>query len=264
MYSGLYYALGSIMCTIGILALILLVRAMFYPKSYAKKVFTATIVLAMFSRGVYFLLSPIIINGELDSFPLNAFLFWTYFMLFVSWADFYYQASVGRESNFFKSRAAVCLLTLFMFGSVVAIAIFFFISTSDDECKRVDLGTTFFIASLNLITAALFGIYGLKIYHLIDEYKVVLKRVHSWKIKAITWICSLCFLARSFMMVFSVVNLSDNPDTKAYSVDWYWLYQQQQQQQQQQQPFFHIYVNSLITYLEMNSSSASLEYIIDS
>ncbi|EFA86695.1 hypothetical protein PPL_00497 [Heterostelium album PN500] len=161
MYSYLYYVLGGMMMFIGLVASALLVRAMMYPKSYAKKLFTFVIVLAMFSRGVYFLLSPSIISGSLQSFPLNAFLFWTYFMLFVSWADFYYQASIGREFNFFKSNVAVGLLTAFIIGSIVTIAAFFFTANTDAECKRVDLGTSFFI---------------------------------------------------------------DNPDTKSFSVAWYWVF----------------------------------------
>ncbi|GAM26945.1 hypothetical protein SAMD00019534_101200, partial [Acytostelium subglobosum LB1] len=235
MYSFLYYLLGSMMLAIGMVALILLVHSIYTRStSSSRKIFTSVIVLAMFGRGVYFLLSPSIIDGNLQSFPLNAFFFWNhmidfafflaYFMLFVSWANFYYRTSVGSDSELLDNKATVILFISFVLGSIITIAVFFFTADTDEECKRVDLATTCYIASLNVITAGLFGVYGLKIYRLIDEFKFVFKRVHSWKIKAITWICSLCFLCRSCMMVFSVLELSDNPDTKSFSVDWYWVF----------------------------------------
>eukprot|EP01133_Synstelium_polycarpum_P006810 gene6810-7915_t len=169
MLAILYYLLGGLSCAIGMLALIQLLRALRFPKNYAKKIFTAVIVLSMFSRGIYLILTPLMINGPLQAFPLNAFFFWS------------------RQVNFFKSKVAVVLLTFFMTGCVITIASFFFFANTDSECKKVDQGTTFFIVSLNFITAALFGIYGLKIYRLIDEYKIVLKR-HPEKITKMQYV----------------------------------------------------------------------------
>ncbi|KAF2069495.1 hypothetical protein CYY_009184 [Polysphondylium violaceum] len=219
------------MILIGLVSVFQMFRLLSQPKMIARKVFISVIIVAMFSRGVYFLLSPMIIDGYLESFPLNGFLFWNhmidlsfflaYFMLFVSWAEAYYQASDRSETLIFKNNYVIVSLALFILASIAVIAVFFFISNTDDECKRVDFATTFYIASLNLITAALFGVYGVRLYKLLNE-NPVLRRRYSWKIKALTWICTLCFLCRTFMMIFSVVSLSNNPDTKSFNLAWYW------------------------------------------
>ncbi|KYQ88649.1 hypothetical protein DLAC_10823 [Tieghemostelium lacteum] len=199
---------------------------------YPKKLFLLVIVFAMFSRGIYFLLSPSIIDGNLSTFPLNPFIFWNhmidfsfflaYFMLFISWADIYYQASSGTGSNFFRHKYTIALLIVFIVVSVTSFAVFSFIAADNIQCRLVDMVSTFYIAILNFITAILFTLYGILIFRLIGENEI-LKRKHSWKIKAITWICSLCFLCRTSLMMFSVLTLTNDPDTFSYNVSWYWI-----------------------------------------
>ncbi|GAM28034.1 hypothetical protein SAMD00019534_112100, partial [Acytostelium subglobosum LB1] len=233
MYNTIYYVLGGMFALIGFLALYQFIQAVRFSRSNTKQVFTATIVLVMFARGAFFLITPSIVSGSLQNFPLNVLLLWdhmidmlfflAYFMFFLSWTDFYYQASVGSESNFFKNRIVVIVLSSFYVGSVIAITGCFLMSNNPDTVKTVELVTACFITSLYFMTAGLFAVYGLKINRLMNDCRLLIKNVQSTKVKAITWICSLCFLLRACLIVYSIILLNNEPESKTFNLAWYWV-----------------------------------------
>ncbi|EGC28402.1 hypothetical protein DICPUDRAFT_85501 [Dictyostelium purpureum] len=229
MYPQLYWATGSVMCFIGLVSCIQLIRFLSDKIKIRKIFFITAIIISMFSRGVYFITTPLILDNRIDM-PLNAYLFWNhmvdfsfflaYLMLFISWLEFYYTAKVGGK-HFTKGNGIFIIISIFAFSSVSLISALFFISNKECEVKKVDIGTSFYIATLNLLTSILFGIYGIKIYKLIEGNNQVLERKSTFKIKIITWICSFCFLARTFLMLYSAISVWNYSDTKSFDVDWY-------------------------------------------
>eukprot|EP01119_Soliformovum_irregulare_P020995 TRINITY_DN6880_c1_g1_i1.p1 TRINITY_DN6880_c1_g1~~TRINITY_DN6880_c1_g1_i1.p1 ORF type:complete len:321 (-),score=42.04 TRINITY_DN6880_c1_g1_i1:29-991(-) len=252
-YKYTSYGIGVVDITLTIVALVQLLRILIHERRYAqsvrnfrmlnpdegpkqasswsgKKAFHLIILLCMFDRGTFFLVT----------LPLNTLLpdtietLWiqsgsllflvAYFMLLMFWAKFYYSIrGIGREMAPKLERA----VNIIFVGSVVALIGFLIVCVvflkNDQMAPKLDTIAGGVVAGMELTVGAGFFYFGIKLALLARQFHLLSsrKRAQTSKVVTVAAGCTLCFITRSVLILYSMYNAWNLPYARQFDAPWY-------------------------------------------
>eukprot|EP01116_Phalansterium_solitarium_P004712 TRINITY_DN1579_c0_g2_i1.p1 TRINITY_DN1579_c0_g2~~TRINITY_DN1579_c0_g2_i1.p1 ORF type:complete len:331 (-),score=85.18 TRINITY_DN1579_c0_g2_i1:1162-2154(-) len=209
-----------------------------------RKLFFSVIGVFMLVRSTFFLTEPWINEGDVP-LPISIVFIWiaagdalyflAYFMLLLFWATFYYKLSGTGPTDLLKQNSSIACAFITMallFAAFVAVAVW--LMHSPAMASRFDTIISTIMSGFSLIVAVGFLYFGTRLLMLRARVPPgnTKKRAQILKITGVAGVCTVCFLARTALIMYSVVNtwLHPLPDATpksshdVFGVSWIWLW----------------------------------------
>jgi len=130
-----------------------------------------------------------------------------YFNLLLFWAEFYYNVDGSHKKMQKKFRVGLILITAVIgILSITFVVLAILFEHSDENAERLDDITAGIMSILAIAVGFGFFYYGIRLYLLLRKYRLISprKRAQTWKVVGVAVGCTVCFLTRAGLILYSV------------------------------------------------------------
>jgi len=187
-------------------------------KREERVLFQAMISSTMLIKGLFFLTYPLFLQipqKTMEHYYI-LLLIWKHFgsllfllaylMLFVFWQDVYYQLQGNDTAILHRIRGNLIPIFVGIIGSFIGMSVIGVFTVPPDKCLMVDDIVGFILAAVSLLVAIAFVFfYGILLNLLFKKYRVLrVKVMPTRKVTIVVIGCTLCFICRSALELFSI------------------------------------------------------------
>jgi len=148
--------------------------------------------------------------------------FMAYFMLLLFWADFYYRVDGSSKGVFSKFRIpiAIAVSALGLFYVCIAILSIVFCKM-DNQAEMVDEVSSTTLSFFFFVVGIAFLYFGIRLTIVLQKFRLLnRKKSQTRKVVGVAVLCTLCFVARASVVMFTVVKSIISFNKQEFNAPW--------------------------------------------